>query len=907
MGQGFAFGHTQDQIRRFQTFWAIATQPILGISVTVRKLPGAGHSDIVADLYAATNHIPSGAPLASAPISSFSVGSDWTEVNAAVFYANMTSGREYAVVLSQRTPGSAVYEWLVKSTNSLSAHFGKWDGSTYIDESSLGDAYLNIQCASACSVSTQELATQDIPVYGFGFGNSTDELKRYQTFNLFKRQSVIGLDVKLRKIVGDMQTDIVAELYRVAGDRPSGSLLASAMLPCADVRSDWTTVHIPLKSSGLDSATYAVVLSQRARKSSRYEWAVAQGSNGMTFGKWTGSTWVDESSLGRAWLRIWKTEADVVVDLSHGGNGGYGFGNTEDEIRRYQTFTSPAGDGHTYRINGIQLKLRRVFGLDQSDLVVGIYETANDHPTGSPLATAVVPSNRINEEWTTVLVPLFANAIKACRSYAITLTQRYPHASRYEWATANAGSASRFGKWNGSTWIDESSLGDGWLKAYLIRLGEAQSSQHNDPLVSILVRAELTTYTHDDNKDCDTGIDVTLSTVLGSIEFATCRKADCSSSDATEYNDWSKHSIVLNIQNRLALNECCGFKTMIQQHTYGDDTWKFAAKVTLLFSNNEVLTAQRDGITLINDKAAIEFCAEREYEKVLKPANPRRIIHISDLHFTASSGTFESASWPGGIQTEMQDSAAKSAAIASYLVNNAATLGASVILITGDLTDSGDEADYPVLLAFLNKLIIAGYTILMLPGNHDYCVEGLQALCGDEHERRDRFNGYLMPEYGNNFKYPRVVNIIDLDGTVAVRMVLLDSMQGELDGDTDNNRAQGTLGSSQLDRLQEILATPEPSAKTVIALHHSPFSVNSDGWLTDRDALLDVIAGKVDCLLFGHTGPVASGDSPNYYLTERTVFNIPLINSENLEAMAPSYPITIVDVAMNSLTLGRTG
>ncbi len=97
-----------------------------------------------------------------------------------------------------------------------------------------------------------------------------------------------------------------------------------------------------------------------------------------------------------------------------------------------------------------------------------------------------------------------------------------------------------------------------------------------------------------------------------------------------------------------------------------------------------------------------------------------RIIHISDLHFTKSAHTL------GGLDglIDSQNSQVRSNTIAQYLIDNKALLGTNIVVITGDLTDSGDKADYEIAKAFIQRLDANGFFVASVPGNHDYCWEG---------------------------------------------------------------------------------------------------------------------------------------------------------------------------------------
>ena len=103
-----------------------------------------------------------------------------------------------------------------------------------------------------------------------------------------------------------------------------------------------------------------------------------------------------------------------------------------------------------------------------------------------------------------------------------------------------------------------------------------------------------------------------------------------------------------------------------------------------------------------------------------------RIIHISDLHFTDKDHTWDLDS--GGYR-DSQHSDARSATLLSFLVGQQALHGSHIVIITGDLTDSGGDADYGKAGPFISLLRTVGkFDVYAVPGNHDYCWEGVLAL-----------------------------------------------------------------------------------------------------------------------------------------------------------------------------------
>lgn len=357
-----------------------------------------------------------------------------------------------------------------------------------------------------------------------------------------------------------------------------------------------------------------------------------------------------------------------------------------------------------------------------------------------------------------------------------------------------------------------------------------------------------------------------------------------------------------------------------------------------------------------------------------------RIIHISDLHFTASDHTWDARD--NNLVLDQQNSAAKLLELATFLIANKPKTKADAVVITGDLTDSGDIGGYKLAQTFIQQLKDNGFKVFVVPGNHDYCWEGnfffeqvfeallalpliqlampgvveatilttlttllpgfppppaafVAELAGailspspepaTNRERRERFIDMITPYYQGQPKYPHI-ECMDKG-----YFILLDSLQGQLDEDSTDQCAQGRLGKSQLDALENCLTDLQCQRKIgkkiVVALHHSPFKSTIQGddslplvetdeklGLHDYRRLLDILNGKVDCLLFGHTTPPGQDHRPNkveafafstlnkpYFTDAEKHFGIPLINCENLEHMKEdmngSYSVTLLDLS----------
>jgi hypothetical protein len=139
---------------------------------------------------------------------------------------------------------------------------------------------------------------------GRGFGDSADPSKRFQTFTANSSKEIAEVSVKIRKTGSGPWTDVTVDLYATSGGYPAGPSLASATIEAAHVDTDYKILTAPLTYSHLTEGTqYAIVLGQSTSGSASYEWN-RKAVNAETSGKWDGTSWVDESTLGDGWLRV---------------------------------------------------------------------------------------------------------------------------------------------------------------------------------------------------------------------------------------------------------------------------------------------------------------------------------------------------------------------------------------------------------------------------------------------------------------------------------------------------------------------------------------------------------------------------------------------------------------------------
>ena len=167
---------------------------------------------------------------------------------------------------------------------------------------------------------------------------------------------------------------------------------------------------------------------------------------------------------------------------------------------------------------------------------------------------------------------------------------------------------------------------------------------------------------------------------------------------------------------------------------------------------------------------------------------------------------------------------------------------ATVILITGDLTEGGKAGEYSRCRVLLMPLVRAGFTVLAVPGNHDCGNKGLKW----DREARARFGSQIIRPLmgGVPVRWPIVWRI------GGWRFLLLDSCAGNNDDLVP--LARGEIGTTQLARLEvELQDEREP---TVIALHHHPLRSDVLHALDEADDLVAMCARREQAraVLFGH-------------------------------------------------------
>lgn len=239
---------------------------------------------------------------------------------------------------------------------------------------------------------------------------------------------------------------------------------------------------------------------------------------------------------------------------------------------------------------------------------------------------------------------------------------------------------------------------------------------------------------------------------------------------------------------------------------------------------------------------------------------PFVLIQISDLHIGAE--------WSGG--DPERTLAAAVAAVAAF------PGGADAILVSGDLTENGGEAEYARARALLAGLPAPCHVI---PGNHD--------------ERGALRRAFELPGKGEE----PIQYAVDLG---PLRLLALDTLCPGGDA--------GELDEARLAWLEEELAR-EPGRPALIALHHPPLAIGIEVWdeiglaaagrerleriVAANPQVLGLVSGHVHRAIVGQVGGRPALAIPSVYQQARLAWDLEEIE---LTADPPAFAIhTLVD------------
>ncbi|WP_217593161.1 glycoside hydrolase family 9 protein [Cohnella sp. GbtcB17] len=483
---GYTFGQANDQVKRYQTFIADMYPVLTSVEVMLRKFGNA--SDATVALYAtAADGKPTGNALSTAKIAANTVTEDFKALSAPLKYSGLQKGKKYAIVLGQTTPSSQnnIYEWLAGYNVSNDIEFGKFNGSAYVDESDIGDGWTKLYVAQSANPQPQPPA---VPTDLTATAASSTSITLGWTAATGATGYQIEIDGSTTYVSTTGATYTHSGLaagsthkYRVRAVNAAGTSGWSALATATTSQNQPQPPAVPTGLTATATSSTSISLG----------WTAVTGATGYqieidgspTYVSTTGATYTHSGlaagsthkyrvrAVNAAGTSGWTAlvtattpgqSSSSVIDISHNGTDGYTFGETSDQIKRYQTFAANANK----KLTKVEVKVKKY--NNPADLVVTLYATKDNKPTGSALATATVKASAIGEDFAVVSVPLSYGNLASGTTYAIVLGQsKNSDYANYEWSTSEVSAGLKYGKYSGGKWIDESGIGDGWLKVYV--------------------------------------------------------------------------------------------------------------------------------------------------------------------------------------------------------------------------------------------------------------------------------------------------------------------------------------------------------------------------------------------------------------------------------------------------------
>lgn len=163
-----------------------------------------------------------------------------------------------------------------------------------------------------------------------------------------------------------------------------------------------------------------------------------------------------------------------------------------------------------------------------------------------------------------------------------------------------------------------------------------------------------------------------------------------------------------------------------------------------------------------------------------------------------------------------------------------------VIVITGDITDDGANAQYAKAFKILRPLVRPDCLLLIVPGNHDVGAKGMLY----DRSARERFRLFVSVLTGLDVlpgAFPFVYTVNDC------RFISLDTCT------PPTQLARGNVGYLQRQALaRELEAARRGGFRAVVAGHHHPFDRGLGLDMADSAELLATLSHRTDLLLFGH-------------------------------------------------------
>jgi 3',5'-cyclic AMP phosphodiesterase CpdA len=204
-----------------------------------------------------------------------------------------------------------------------------------------------------------------------------------------------------------------------------------------------------------------------------------------------------------------------------------------------------------------------------------------------------------------------------------------------------------------------------------------------------------------------------------------------------------------------------------------------------------------------------------------------RIIHFSDTHWRSCAADNHHANQAAEAVVQM-------------------LRPGDAVVLTGDVTDDGKVEQYAHALAALRPIADLATAFMVVPGNHDF------GPLGNFYERAaaKRFTAFARELHADNATLTRGA----CPDAPGLGFIAVDSCIRSL---SPFDFARGRVGVWQrrkLGKRLDLLRARQFSS--VVVLHHHPFYRNWTMRLEDAAKFLNVVDGKADLVLFGHTHEV---------------------------------------------------
>jgi 3',5'-cyclic AMP phosphodiesterase CpdA len=219
------------------------------------------------------------------------------------------------------------------------------------------------------------------------------------------------------------------------------------------------------------------------------------------------------------------------------------------------------------------------------------------------------------------------------------------------------------------------------------------------------------------------------------------------------------------------------------------------------------------------------------------------LAHLSDLHATPlplrSVPSMSFKQTLGWLKWTLKRSKEHRTEVLDALVEDLQASQPDHLVVTGDLTNLGMEAEFPAATAWLQRLG-GPQQVSIVPGNHDtYSFSSSDVLW-------QHWMDYLQsdsPERTRNFPTLRVRGPVALIGVSSAQP-------------TNMFYANGSVGKEQLERLEQLLHDLAESGLCRVVLLHHPLSkegIPQRRRLSDAQAVQDILQRTgADLVLHGH-------------------------------------------------------